>query len=204
MGYRSNFNISVFAKDPDESRAVIKEIVEKSGYIFDQIEDGYAYVNDVKWYECEEDCAEVARNHPDVIITVNAEGEDVEGYWEARFQGDEKESHRYELPPFKRIILPYEKNRPAKTVTYTACIIERTADGDFFPVICKQDTPEAILEEIKNHLDIESNERGITFDYDEKALMDDIITGNEHSGPFPIETEDTYSEFIVATKIFEN
>lgn len=82
MGYYSNFTITV-DKDFDKIKEFISKMPRnKSDYLPD-LETYYdeLYILDVKWYNMKTEMKEFSKNFPDVLFTVDVQGEDHEDMW---------------------------------------------------------------------------------------------------------------------------
>lgn len=82
-------------------------------------------------------------------------------------------------------------------------LIETTEDGDIFPVINADTTPERAAESVLACLKTEADERDIKFSITKKKLIEDISFGNETSGPLPIPASNTGSSFCVSAKLID-
>lgn len=82
-------------------------------------------------------------------------------------------------------------------------LIETTEDGDIFPVINADTTPERAAKSVLACLQIEADERGIKFSITKKKLIEDISFGNETSGVLPIPAMNTGSSFYVSAKLID-
>ena len=80
-------------------------------------------------------------------------------------------------------------------------LIETTEEGDIFPVINADTTPEKAAESVLACLKTESDERGIKFSITKEKLIEDISFGNETSGPLPIPARNTGSSFYVSARV---
>lgn len=78
MGYYTNYSISTNSAEHDEE--IIQEIVELSGY-----DD--TFENECKWYDHEENVQEISAKWPDVLITLEGEGEESGDLWIKYFKG---------------------------------------------------------------------------------------------------------------------
>lgn len=75
MGYYTRYDISA---NPE---TVQQAIEDKSQYSF------YGGCTDqVKWYDCVEDCKEVSKAFPNLVITVEGDGEEQGDQWKAYFK----------------------------------------------------------------------------------------------------------------------
>lgn len=117
MGYRTKFSIYVHSA-PEDRKAILDDIEKTSGYSFDERDDdnGFAYLSDSGWGDCQKDLTEVSARHPDAIIECNGEGEDRDDSWSARYRAGLREERRMEqtMPPFQEILTDREK--AAKTL----------------------------------------------------------------------------------------
>lgn len=82
-------------------------------------------------------------------------------------------------------------------------LIETTEDGDIFPVINADTTPEQAADSVIACLQTEADERGIKFLISKKKIIEDISFGNETSGPLPIPAKNTGSSFCVSAKLID-
>ena len=81
--------------------------------------------------------------------------------------------------------------------------IEVCEDGDIYPWIEVNGTPEQALRTIRNQIETEENERGFDAGVDWAALLDDICLGNQSSGPYAIDPDGCSSKFYVSARIVE-
>lgn len=93
----------------------------------------------------------------------------------------------------------YSRGNPRLVTT----LIETTEDGDIFPVINADTTPERAAESVLACLRTEADERGIKFSITKKKLIEDISFGNETSGPLPIPARNTGSSFYVSARLID-
>lgn len=113
MGYYTRFDIKI--KTPmTEERA--KQIVDRLNTIMD-CEDCFEVIDsddrfkdvtlatwelepydDLKWYDWEEDVAQLANEFPDVEFRIEGSGEDRDDWWVALFKGERKQI-KYCSPP---------------------------------------------------------------------------------------------------------
>lgn len=82
-------------------------------------------------------------------------------------------------------------------------LIETTEDGNIFPVINADTTPEKAAESVLACLQTEADERGIKFSITKKKLIEDISFGNETSGVLPIPARNTGSSFYVSARLID-
>lgn len=87
MGYRSDFQLFVESSIvPLDPQGLQKDLEEITGYGWDHdtwggVPTGSSFsLYDVKWYEAENDMAELSLKYPDVRFSVQATGED-NGQW---------------------------------------------------------------------------------------------------------------------------
>lgn len=82
MGYETSFKITV---EPRSTRSLLEAIVEK----IENLDNCYPYVNSqgnaihasCKWYEHEDDMRIVSTHFPEIVITVNGDGEESGDLW---------------------------------------------------------------------------------------------------------------------------
>lgn len=75
MGYYTRYDIS------DNPETVQQAIEDKSQYSFYN-----GCTDQVKWYDCVEDCKEVSKAFPNLVITVEGDGEEQGDHWKAYFK----------------------------------------------------------------------------------------------------------------------
>lgn len=93
----------------------------------------------------------------------------------------------------------FSRGNPRVVTTF----IETTEDGDIFPVINADTTPEKAADSVLACLKTEADERGIKFLINKRKLIEDISFGNETSGPLPIPARNTGSSFCVSAKLID-
>lgn len=118
MGYYTNFSIDIRtaitraeAKDITAAinRAICPTIENEDDWLFSL--DDYSGIEDdekatwelipydeMKWYDCEEDMKEIAKEYPAIEFRVEGSGEDKDDWWVALFKGDRFQI-KYVEPP---------------------------------------------------------------------------------------------------------
>lgn len=96
MGYYTRYELSFdHGYDPVLEEKVMKRIEEISGYT-------YLFDQEVKWYEHIEDMLTLSKEFPEIVFTLNGEGEESGDVWVAYFLNGKHVVHKAEivLPKF--------------------------------------------------------------------------------------------------------
>ena len=99
MGYYTHYSIHFFGNEEkvNEYKKDLLEAYEDNGDVKELVNCGYTTA---KLYDIRRRLYETAFWNPDVLVILNAEGEDALDVWEVRIKGQEYEEHRVEMPPF--------------------------------------------------------------------------------------------------------
>lgn len=97
MGYYTSYSLDIEGPLDAVDKAEA-ELASKGSEAKEAVETGGVYA---KWYDAESDCAEVAKNNPDVLICLSGDGECSDDLWEMRFKGEDSERQDFCIPPFK-------------------------------------------------------------------------------------------------------
>lgn len=159
MGYDSNFNLRFWKQDKEdfteeESKKIIDEVEKISGYnVDDSYADGnssslFAFVYSVHWYDWHDDLAKLMKQHPELSLEVNREGEDREDTERVFWPFEGKEFTDFSDVTFS---LPY----PDKE-TVSVAIID-TKDASLTLVAVPADTEDIEEWLDNNYADYDSN-----------------------------------------------
>lgn len=104
MGYYTYFELTMECSKEQEEQVKkytdsFTEEDEHNGAwcLAELIQKGFV---EAKWYEFDKEFPEFAKKFPDVLFIVYGDGEDRDDIWEARFKGNEMETHCVAMPPF--------------------------------------------------------------------------------------------------------
>ena len=86
---------------------------------------------------------------------------------------------------------------------YVATFTEDNRESGLFQTIHSGFTPEAVLESVRHAIQVEADERDITFDCDDDGLLSDIRFGNIQNGPLVIESDYDAAEFYLTTEVLD-
>lgn len=75
MGYYSNFEITI-ANEKANVEEIAEPLSQISGYKIDYLDDETLLINDIKWYNWENDMIELSKQFPWAVIEVSRFGED--------------------------------------------------------------------------------------------------------------------------------
>lgn len=84
---------------------------------------------------------------------------------------------------------------------YLACLVERTARGDTFPCIFRGFTPKDVLEQVLKEIDTVRSEHGLDLICDTAAILEEITSGSDSTGPLRITPKDSPEEILLSTRV---
>lgn len=97
MGYWTCFDLKIEGEPADVDTAE-KDLIALDEYFTELVTDGTSVL---KWYDWDTTMAEFARNHPNVLIILDGNGEAADDSWQWRAKGDESEYRELVLPPLQ-------------------------------------------------------------------------------------------------------
>ena len=78
MGYYTSYNLSVSGGEELPIIAELRARYRNAEYVLDENGDTY---DSCKWYDHEEELIDFSKDHPDLLFTLNGEGEDSGDMW---------------------------------------------------------------------------------------------------------------------------
>lgn len=104
MGYYTRFNLEYepvkgFTITPEQLTELREEFAKALGFTeaFDELTSGDC--PEWKWYECTEDMTKIAQKFPNILFTLEGEGEDREDWWIEQFCGETYHRSNAEIVP---------------------------------------------------------------------------------------------------------
>lgn len=95
MGYYTDFNIRQTGDDDFEE--ISEEIVNISGYCFDEYSSEKRLFLNAKWYNWDVNMTEISRKFPNSLFQVDGEGEEGHDIWRCFFRNGRCESIKVEV-----------------------------------------------------------------------------------------------------------
>lgn len=95
MGYYTRYELAIGTDDPELEAKIRAEVIAESGY-------GAIDQDTIKWYGHDEDLIKVSKNYPDVLFTLDGEGEESGDVWRKYYKNGETEcfsQQRFVPPP---------------------------------------------------------------------------------------------------------
>lgn len=87
MGYYTRYELNFdYGYDEEKRTKIFNRIGELSGYT-------YLFDDDVKWYDHEKDMLKLSKEYPDIVFTLNGEGEEAGDIWVAYFKDGKMVRH---------------------------------------------------------------------------------------------------------------
>jgi hypothetical protein len=92
MGYYTSFSLTIHegTADLEDVRLalyrVMAEEVSHNEYLFVNEGDQIVTGDSIKWYDHDEDCAEMSKNFPDAVFKLHGEGEDGGDLWDSYYK----------------------------------------------------------------------------------------------------------------------
>lgn len=86
MGYKTYHSLSIMNVTPEVQRNIISELREACSEAECAIDDDGYTLDDVKWYEHEEDLKKFSKKYPHAVFDLSGEGEESEDKWHTYFK----------------------------------------------------------------------------------------------------------------------
>ena len=114
MGYYTYFQLRMWdAEGKELSEELYDKVITKLCEVFcadgdnprdalDDLKEMIDYGCEMKWYECHEDMAKVAKAFPEIKFEFEGRGEDTEDWWIEQFY-DGKSAIEYAKPPERKL-----------------------------------------------------------------------------------------------------
>ncbi len=90
MGYYTNYELNFNTNNPEEETKILNRIQEISGYT-------YLFSQEVKWYDHDKDMLQLSREFPDIVFTLDGEGEENGDIWKAYYHNGKFVKNRAEI-----------------------------------------------------------------------------------------------------------
>jgi hypothetical protein len=92
MGYYTTYHLDIKGQIPFDEDDIFEEIEVISGY---ELDGGVAY--QVKWYGHDEDMTEISKKHPDLLFTLDGEGEESGDIWRKYYKNGKSQYSKPEI-----------------------------------------------------------------------------------------------------------
>lgn len=89
MGYYTNYTLSMQGATAEEEEEIIAKLEEISGDNWDG-GDGEYYTYG-KWYESSSDLIELSKQYPEILFTLEGDGEEYNDFWKMYVQNGKKQ-----------------------------------------------------------------------------------------------------------------